>query len=98
MKGLSDEAMSSSSMRWSLWSRHMASAIWRTTNSADGLRGPYSSVTALRWASYALGSSDGRKAAPPERLCLDAFWDEVALPSSERGPVDLFAFARLASR
>jgi hypothetical protein len=32
------------------------------------------------------------------KVCLRAFWEARALPSEERGPVDLVALARLAAR
>ena len=31
------------------------------------------------------------------RPCLSEFWEEAALPASVRGPVECFAFSRLAA-
>src|SRR5689334_9391008 len=50
------------------------------------------------WRSYSAVSSEGSRTVRPVRAVLTAFRDDLARPSSLRGPVDSWALAWLASR
>src|SRR5258708_3030968 len=75
---------------------------WRSTSSwkresSTGLSGARSFCMPWRKASYAAASSPARTTAFDLTPCLRAFWEEAALPSSVRGPVECWALARLAA-
>src|SRR6185312_14807887 len=80
------------------WSRHMVSERNWTSSHSRRPTGLYVSMYPAPWRWYSAASSDGSRTVRPVNALFTAFSEDLALPSSDWGPVDSWAFCRLAAR
>src|SRR5204863_9337284 len=72
--------------------------IWWRRCHWVGVLGERSFSSSYWKVSKVAGHSLGRRGDWEQRPCWREFWEEIFFPEGERGPVDFWAFLRLAAR